>query len=266
MITRVILLPDFHYPHHNKLAVKATFQFIQWFKPHIVVILGDALEMDAINHWQRDKGNRKFFENKRLLQEYEGFDRDILTPLDKLCENSNKRRKKVRKIFMGGNHEDWINVLFNKFPEFEGMLEPEIALKLKERNWEWIPFIQIGEQGNVTRGIVRFGKLNVFHGTYYNKYHASKTADEYSKSCAYAHTHDIQSYTKEFADDLGYHTAQSIGCLCDRSPAFKWGKANRWVNAFGVLYVREDGMYNLYVPIIIRGKFTFADKEFNGNR
>jgi len=32
--------------------------------------------------------------------------------------------------------------------------------------------------------------------------------------------------------------------------------------AFGVLYVREDGNYNLYVPVIIDGKFTFAGKVF----
>jgi hypothetical protein len=37
---------------------------------------------------------------------------------------------------------------------------------------------------------------------------------------------------------------------------------NRWVNAFGVLYVRDDGLYNLYVPVIINGKFVFEGKIF----
>ena len=79
-------------------------------------------------------------------------------------------------------------------------------------------------------------------------------------------THDFQAYTKIFADDIGYHTAQSIGCLCNKSPAFKWGKANRWVNAFGIIYLRESGMFNLYVPIIIEGKFVYAGKLFDGNK
>ncbi len=264
-IEKIVLLPDIHYPHHNREAVKAVFQFVEWFKPDTAVILGDGLEMEAVNHWQREKGNRKFLEGKRLLTEYEGFDNEILTPLDKLCEPSDRRRKKPRKIFMGGNHEHWINGLFAKFPEFIGMLEPEVALHLKERGWEWIPFM-VNKNNGVNRGIVQFGKLSVFHGQHWNKFHASKTADEYSKSCAYAHTHDIQFHTKVFADNVGYHTAQSIGCLCNRNPVFKWGKANRWVHAFGVLFIQDDGYSNLYEPIIVRGKFVFAGKLFDGNK
>jgi len=216
--------------------------------------------MEAVNHWQHDKKNRKFLEGKRLKKEYDDFDRDILTPLEKACEKVDKRRKPTRKIYMGGNHEHWINTLLAKFPEFIGMLEPESYLHLAERKWEWIPFLDRGH-----RGLLSFGKLTVMHGQYHNKYHTSKTADEYSHSVAYCHTHDVQLYTKVFSDDLGFHTAQSIGCLCNRSPAFKWGKPNRWVNAFGILYVRSDGMYNLYVPIIIAGKFVFANKLFGGD-
>jgi hypothetical protein len=44
------------------------------------------------------------------------------------------------------------------------------------------------------------------------------------------------------------------------------GKSNNWTNAFGLLYVRDDGYYNLYVPIIIKGKFTYAGKTFDGNK
>jgi len=265
LIEKIILLPDIHYPHQDKTAIKAVFEFIKWFEPNTVVLLGDALEMESINHWQKEKGNRLFQEDKRLLEEYEGFDREILTPLDRLCEPYDKRRRKPRKIYMGGNHEHWLNGLFSKFPEFIGMLGIEKTLKLKERKWEWIPFM-VNDSTGVHRGIVQFGKLLVFHGQYLNKYHAAKTAETYSKSCAYGHTHDIQFYTKVFADDIGYHSAQSIGCLCNRSPAFKWGKANRWVNAFGIIYLRESGMFNLYVPIIIEGKFVYAGKLFDGNK
>ena len=183
-IEKIVLLPDIHYPHQDRPAIKAVFEFIKWFEPNTVVLLGDALEMDSINHWQQEKGNRLFQEDKRLLKEYEGFDEEILTPLDKLCEPSDKRRRKPRKIYMGGNHEHWLNGLFSKFPEFIGMLGIPKALRLKERNWEWIPFM-VNDDNGVHRGIVKFGKLLVFHGQYLNKYHAAKTADTYSKSCAY---------------------------------------------------------------------------------
>ena len=97
-----------------------------------------------------------------------------------------------------------------------------------------------------------------------SKYHAAKTAETFSKSVAYGHTHDIQQYTKVTVDDIGYHTAQSIGCLCTRAPEFMRGNMNRWVNAFGIILLREDGMYNLYVPVIIDGRFSFDGKVFDG--
>lgn len=256
MIKRVILLPDLHHPHINKPAVNAVFQFIKGFKPHVVNLIGDAMNMDAIDLWKKKKGNNKHFEGKRILKDYESFDRDILTPLEKLIPRD------CEKTYMGGNHEDWINTVISKDQNLEGMIEPEIKLRLKERGWEWIPYIK-----NNRRGIKQYGKLLVFHGDYTNIYHAAKNANTHSKSCVYGHTHDIQLYTKVFTDDYqSFHTAQSIGCLCELTPEFMRGRKNRWVNAFGVLYVREDGLWNLYVPVIIRGKFTFNGKTFDGNK
>jgi hypothetical protein len=251
-------LPDFHHPHINRPAVSAVFQFIKWFKPHAINILGDAMNMDAVNHWKMAKKAKKYFEGKRLIKEYREFDEEILTPLEKLLPRD------CEKTFMGGNHEYWIDTLIEKLPTFEEMIEVETSLRLEERGWEWIPWIKYDEEkDSYTRGIKKYGKLLVFHGQYWNKYHSAKTVDNYSRSCAYAHTHDIQSYTKITADDYkDFHTAQSIGCLCNTSPEFLKGRMNRWVNAFGVLYVREDGMYNLYVPVIINGKFTFEGRVF----
>ena len=253
MIKRVILLPDFHHPHINKPAVDAVFQFIKWFKPHAINILGDAMNMDSVDHWKESKGNKEAFEGKRIIKDYEDFDRDILTPIEKLLP------KDCEKTYMGGNHEDWINTYISKNPKLKGMVEIEKCLKLKERDWEWLPWIRDNK-----RSIKKYGKLLVFHGQYWNKYHASKTANAFSKSCAYGHTHDIQSYTKVHIDDYrDYHTAQSIGCLCTMNPEFMKGTMNRWINAFGILYVREDDMYNLYVPVIVKGKFVFNGKMFS---
>jgi len=201
------------------------------------------------------RDDRKHFQDKKLMKEYSNFDRDILTPLEKICERSDKRRKPVEKIYMGGNHELWAEMLISKLPYvLEGAIEPEKCLRLKERGWKWIPYLVSDNGCGVRRGMLQFGKLLVIHGHYANKYHAAKMA------------HDIQFYTKVFSDDAtGYHTAQSIGCLCDTSPAFMRGKGNRWVNGFGILYVRDDGMYNLYVPVIIKGKFTYAGKTFGSH-
>jgi len=261
MIRRILLLPDIHFPKHNKEAIAAVFQFTKWFKPHTVVLVGDALEMDAINQWKMSKGNNKHFEGKRLKKEYDGFDAEILTKLEKITP------KGCERIYMGGNHEVWATMFTNKLTPIEGMIEPDAYLKLKERGWKWIPYLVSDNGCGVKQGTCQFGKLLVMHGAYSNKYHAAKVADMYSKSVAYGHVHDLQMYTKVFSDNAtSYHTAQSIGCLCNTSPEFMRGRGNRWVTAFGVLYVQDDGYYNLYTPVIVRGKFVYAGKLFDGHK
>jgi hypothetical protein len=261
MIKRILLFPDIHYPHHDEAAMNAVYKFTKWFKPHAINLTGDAMNMDSVNHWKSERGSKKYFEGKRLLKEYEMFDRDILSKIEKIVP------KNCEKTYMGGNHEDWINTLIDKIPQLEGLVEPDVALNLKEREWEWIPWINWTDSSKCIRGIKKYGKVLVIHGQYTNECHSKKTALTFSKSVIYCHTHDLQSYTKVFADDgRGFHTAQSIGCLCNISPDYMRGGMNRWVNAFGVLYVREDGMYNLYVPVIIKGKFCFDGKIFDGNK
>jgi hypothetical protein len=253
---KIVLLPDLHHPFHNKLAWKVVLVFLKWFRPDMVVLVGDALDMSAISHWEREKGNLKSFEGKRLKKDYLGFAKDILTPIEKACP-------KAEKIFMYGNHEDWQYQLVDQNPQMEGLVEIENVLNLKERGWKWIPFLIRGKHGSALRGRLKLGKLTVVHGEYTNKYHSNKTAETYLKSVLYAHTHDLQLFTKVTVEDPSdFHTCQSIGCLCDKSPQYLWGKPNRWVHAFGIVYLRDDGSFNVYVPIIIKGHFTYADKTF----
>jgi len=254
-IHRAIILPDIHYPLHDEPSWNAVLEFVPFFKPDEIVLLGDALEMQAIDHWKEEKGNRRAFENKRLKKEYEGFIQDILEPLEKLAP-------KAKKVYMGGNHEDWASQLVDRQPQMEGFVEPEIVMHLADRGWQWIPYL-IKQSGRLIPGTYKIGKLTFTHGQYTNKYHAAKMSDCYDRSVAYGHTHDVQLYTKVHAEDPNdFHSAQSIGCLCNLSPGYLWGRPNRWVHSFGAMYVQPDGKYNLYVPIIIDGKFVFEGKPF----
>ena len=256
---RSVLLPDIHYPYQDKPSVEAVFQFLEWFKPDEVILLGDAMDMTAASHWLEDKNQRKTLENKRIMEEYDGFSRDILTRVELAAPRTSKL------IYMGGNHEQWAYDLVEKDPRLEGLVEPEIVLHLEQRGWKWIPYLSTDRNGNTSLGTYKIGKLLVFHGIYTNKYHAAKTAETFSCSVAYGHTHDRQVYTKVHIDNpRSFHTAQSIGCLAQKAPAYLRGRANRWVNAFGVVYSLPNGDYTLYVPIIIRGKFVFANKVFGG--
>jgi len=259
VIQKSVLLPDIHHPYHDKPSIKAVIEFTEWFNPNRVVIMGDAIEMRAIDSWKQRQCNMKFFEGKRLLKDYQSFRRDILRPIERVIS------KECEKVYLAGNHEHRAYWTVSKNPQLEGLIEPEKALNLKRRGWKWIPYIYTDTNGNTRKGSYQIGKLTVMHGLYLNKYHAGKASETFSKSVAYGHSHDVQLYTKVHEEDPeDYHTAQSIGCLCNRSPGFKAGMPNRWVHGFGVLYTRTDGFYNLYVPIIIGGKFIFENKVFGG--
>lgn len=253
---RIILLPDFHHPHHIIPGWRAILKYMEDFQPDEVSLIGDAMNMDAVDHWKREKGNKRAMEGRRIKGDYAWFDQDILQKIEATCPNASW-------TYFGGNHEDWINVVTNKDPQMEGMIEPEVVLRLAERGWEWIPWIT--KRGR--RGMKKYGKLTVMHGQYTNMHHAKKTAEMFSTSVAYGHTHDVQMHTKVTVDNpRGYHTAQSIGCLCKMSPDFMKGRENRWVNAFGVLFIQEDGSFALYTPHIIKGKFISPEGiEYNGN-
>jgi len=254
-IHRAIILPDIHYPLHDEPSWNAVLQFIPWFQPDEVVLLGDALEMQSIDHWKEEKGNRRAFNGKKLLTDYEGFIRDILEPLEQLCP-------KAKKVYMGGNHEEWAYQMVDRQPSLEGMIEPEIAMHLSDRGWQWIPHL-ITQSGRFLPGMYRIGKLQWTHGQYTNLYHANKMAQAYDRSIAYGHVHDIQMHTKVHTEDPNdFHSAQSIGCLCNLSPAYLWGRPNKWIHSFGIQYTQPSGQYNLYVPVIINGTFVFAGETF----
>lgn len=259
-IERSLLLPDIHHPLHDRACWNAVEKFMEWWKPHRVVIMGDGLEMRAIDHWKKSQGNLKYFEGNKLLKDYKDFIRDILVPIEALCPDA-------EWVYLGGNHEEWAYVLVEKIPQLEGMIEPEIAMNLEERGWKWFPFKHKKADTTVKKEFYKIGKLNIIHGENLGKYHAEKTARTHAKSTCYGHTHDFQAYTEVKEEDpVDYHTAQSIGCLCNKAPSYMGGRPNRWVHAFGALYTRPSGHYNLYVPIIIGGQFVFEGKLFDGNK
>lgn len=254
---RCVVLPDIHFPLHNKKAVSVAMKFVKWFKPDIVVLGGDALEMGPADHWAKEKCNLRKSEGQRLLRDYQDFDKEILTPLERMCP-------RARKVYLGGNHEIWAERLVDEFPALEGFVEVENALRLKERGWEWIPYLVKQRHGGIHKGILKIGKLTIVHGEYTNKYHAAKTADSFMKSVLYFHTHDLQVFTKVTVEDPNdFHTCSSGGCLSDRSPQYMWGRPNRWVHAFAVIYFQDNGNFNLYIPVIIKGKFIFAGRTFS---
>ena len=243
-----VILPDIHHPYHDKGSIRAVFEFLEDYGKELsyLVLLGDQMDMQSMSHWL--EGKTRILEGKRLVKEYENFDRDILTPIEEMLS------KNCKKIFFIGNHEDWVNQMIDKDPvRLEGLAEIDRNLQLKKRGWKIIPF-------NKT---YKLGKLTLCHGLYTNQYHARKMVDVFSKSVIYGHTHSLQEFCKSTPIDVAdVHKGKSIGCLCNLNPIFMKNRANNWVHAFSIVYLYNKGWFNEYTVNIIRGKFAWGNKIY----
>jgi len=237
-----VLLPDIHYPEQDNEAMRLVGLFLKDHKVDEIIYTGDGMNMSAVCHWE-EKKNRKM-EGKRVKAEYLGFVKNVL----------NKHREivgeKCKFVYLIGNHENWIEETIDKDAKVEGYYEVENNFP------SWVKIIPFNK-------IYKIGKLRVTHGFYTNKYHASKTVDAFERNVVYGHTHDIQFFTKVLSDDVkDFHSAQSIGCLCNMNPDYMENRPNNWVHGFGVAYFQPNGYFNFYQIVIVNNEFIWNRKIY----
>jgi hypothetical protein len=211
-----------------------------------LVYLGDVLDLGCIS--SHNEANLRAVEGQRILKDYKICDAKILQPHEQIIRKSNP---KARIVWISGNHEfratRWLS--FNT--QAIGMFEPEIVLKLKERNIEWIDFWEKGE-------VFKIGKATFGHGKYCNEGHAKKHALRYSVpygSFPYGHTHDTNCCVVPGANNKTI-IAQSLGHL-SKMPKWMQGSPSNWEQAFAVFEFMPDGQYNYSVIRIKNHRFVF---------
>jgi hypothetical protein len=235
---------DLHFPYHNKELWQNILKVCRELKPDVFLFGGDNMDMDAVNHWEIDKGNKRFMEGKRLRKSYDDFQKEILDEVKKVIPDH------CRKVYMYGNHSNFIERYIDKCPELEGFAEIERNLNLKD--WEIIPYHQT----------VKVGKMYFHHGEYTGKHHASKMVDVFEKNIISGHSHDFQVHTKVTPVDGDVHMGMSMPCACDLNPLYMKDKSSAWVNGFGVFYILPNGNFNIYPIIASKGHFVFNGEYY----
>lgn len=239
-----IAMFDLHYPLDNKRFTENWLDFVRDMCPDIFIFGGDNLDMTPVSHWLLDKHKRGSLEGKRLKADYTGFKLDILRELV-LPDD-------CRKIWLYGNHEDWLNQYIDSNPEMEGLLELEEHIDLGD--WERYRY---GQHAKV-------GSLKFIHGAYTNLHHAHKTAQVYGCNVIYGHIHTGQEHTFTTPCDSLPFIGRSVGCGCDLNPSYSRDKPNSWEHQILLFYVRSDGSFNLYPITAINGCFTAPNgKTYN---
>ena len=235
---KAIVLPDVHINDQGYApCYEPVKKFIKQFKPDETILLGDFADCVSLSHWNLKK--RRKVEGKRHSKEIEVLDKEL--------RYLEKYSKKI--VWMEGNHENWLEQYLDQHPESEGSLE--YTIRLKDRKFKWIP------QGQT----YKLGKLYFIHGEYITMHHAKKHLMEYGCNLCYGHTHTFQTHTYSMRKQDPY-VAYGLGCLCDHKPAYLKGRKGAWINQFAVVYVADNGQFQVYPINIINDAFYFEKKRY----
>ena len=245
---KLIAQPDTHVKFMHRPAMNALLRFGRWHAPHVWLILGDFADCEGVAHWEPNSR-----EPRRIVPEMK-IARDLLAEINAATPTVSTR------IFLEGNHENWIEQALNRMPElFEGLDDLDLGINVKKL----LALEKFGYNFFPLNHLVQIGKAHFTHGSFTQQHHAKKHLDTYKGNIYYGHLHDIQSHNQTSLE--GHMEGASLGCLCRLDAHFLKGKPNNWVHAFGIFEFFPDGTYTFVRPTIFDGKFSFAGVVFDGN-
>ena len=242
-----IIVGDVHVPEQDDVAIKSVLSLMDDIKFDGIINLGDYLNLSCISHWNENK--HKTLEGKRLKGDYISGNA-LLDEFDK------RLPKGAEKHFLMGNHEEWMGQLIEKYPALDGLFDISSGLKLDERGYKIYPYNEI----------VRFGRLCITHGIYCGTTPARTHASKLLSNVLVGHTHSpemclIHSPAKEVSV-VGYVN----GCLCHMSPDYMKSKPSNWATGVAILYLFPNGWFDVNLIRIVKGRFVYNEKLYDGNK
>lgn len=250
-----VVLPDIHDkpPEDGRLsrkiynpAYKCVEKVIEALQPYGTIDLGDGSEMGSLSYFDKDK--RRLTENKRYKKDIESM-KHLLDRRDAITKSSKE------KIYHIGNHEFRVQNYIDCHPEQEGTMDYVNDTELLKRGYKVIPH----------NDSLKLGKALFMHGFNASTYHAAFMSKIYPKTIFYGHVHDVQTFSfVSPIDDKDIRIASSLGCLCDLNPSWMRNKPNRWVHAFGLFWLKDNGEFQMDIKYIIKGEVIVNGVIFKG--
>lgn len=247
-----VILPDIHHPEHCKPAFKAVINFISRNREKIagIVLLGDNMNCENIS--RHTKGKPRLRTRGGIARDFARFNQDILLPIEAVIAPG------TQKIFFLGNHEDWLEQWLDENPEFENMFSFDKCLGLTKRSWQ---IIKQGEHYQI-------GKAYLIHGDQVGSsmHVAKKLVDLFCATAIMGHVHQASSYTKvsqiKAKDKWMGFTLPTLGTV---APKYAKGRPNAFSNGLGIVELWPNEFVNVYIPIILEGKFAYGGEIYSGN-
>lgn len=248
-VLKVIVQPDTHSPDYDAPAIDAVCAFLEDYKPHAYINLGDFIENEPSSHWPSASAKARRLVPELLISK--GLMEMIIASCGKQLKH---------KFFLVGNHEDWTDQLLTaKIPEIYDSID-KLGVDLSIEN-----LLGLKKMGFTVIGIndiLRIGHAHFIHGYYTGANHAKKHAETFGVNVYYGHLHDTQSHTMVSVE--GVREAASLGCLRTLNAPFLKGKPNNWSHSISAFEFRASGEYTRMTMTIINGVFSYNGKLYDG--
>lgn len=238
---------DIHYPETDFPTLNAIKSFLRGNKVGLFVFGGDNLHCESISHHTKNKPMYRTL--GQMKKELDGFKRQVLDPIDVLLP------KGCEKVWLTGNHEDWLEQMLEEQPELAGLLDFGEYLELTARGWSVKP------QG----GSFKKGHLKWIHGDVLSGGHVQKALNTYVENIVYGHFHTAASGTKILPHSKRQKwQAWATGCVGRLDSKYLKNSPTGWLNQFAITEFRERGFFNHYPVTVFDGKFTYGGKTYGG--
>jgi predicted phosphodiesterase len=217
MFKKVVVASDFHVPFQDDKAVGYFLRYIKEYKPNLLVINGDFLDMYSLSDFERNP------DRSNTLQE------DLDRGYDLLKQIRQAVGKKCEILILEGNHEARLQRYIWRNKELNGMncLNLSTLLDLKSLNISFIGASRDYWREKV--GHYKVGDVTIMHGdtrlngaatSKYSGYSAKNTMYNINSSIIIGHCHRLaQVYATTPQETL---IGMECGCLCQRTGIANW--------------------------------------------
>ena len=249
---RCIVLPDIHFPVHDKRSLDATLQYVADNGPYdFFVQLGDLGDWDSCS--SHNKNDLRKIEGKRIFKDAKACNAGL-----DLIASAFPNWKTMSKWLLEGNHEYRLERAIGANPNLEGLAEVPKLLGLEERGIHWVKSWSTGE-------FLTIGNALFTHGLYHGKNHIKLSLTAIDRPLFYGHTHNVEEQSKLTLGENKQISVMSLGCLMDFKVDYMRGRPHRWQQAFAEFSFLPDGYFNCYVTKIFKNRFIGKDgKVYKG--
>lgn len=243
---KIVVLPDIHTPNHNRLAMSAVIKFLRFYKPDVLVQLGDFCDWDSVSTYDVRRSSDVVTIETEIREANFLLD-EIDKAVPKLC----------RKVMIGGNHEaryarfianNGFTLAIRRMKEFSSW---QIEYGLGRRGWEDVDY---GEH-------VQIGKIIFTHGWF--NFGPKRMGEKFpGRNVIFGHTHRHEVYGWIDERDRPIES-ETIGTLSEFDLSYLNGcPPTNWVTGFQYIDMMDDGTFSKHFVHIIDGGFIEFGRYF----